>query len=212
MVSNESDGEGGTNDRNEGAPPERPSAMQLLADPVEYPHDSSLAKTLRLIDRYAGLVQQAALFALLFVIVLVGVVQALATKLFDHSFLWSFGVVRAGTFAIAMLGAAFASHQARHLSMDLVSRKIGPRSRQGLRIAMGTFTIFATMLLLQSGLHLVTTISSEGGAHTVPQDLLAMMIPIGCGLIIFHTFLHLLIDIDYMRRGKLQPERTPSGH
>ncbi len=35
-------------------------------------------------------------------------------------------IVRAGTFAIALLGAAFASHQGRHLSMDLVSRRLSP--------------------------------------------------------------------------------------
>ena len=39
-----------------------------------------------------------------------------------------------------------------------------------------------------------------------------MLIPVGCGLIMFHTLLHLLIDVDYLRRGKLPPERTRSGH
>ncbi len=42
--------------------------------------------------------------------------------------------------------------------------------------------------------------------------MLAAMIPIGAGLIIFHTFLHMLIDIDYILRGKLPPEKAPTGH
>src|SRR5690606_7584729 len=123
-----------------------------------------------------------------------------------------FDVVRAGTFAIAMIAAAFASHQARHLSMDLISRKISPRARLELRIVLAMFTIFATALLFNSGLHLRETVASEGGQHTIPPGVIALMIPVGCGLIIFHTLLQLLIDVDYRRRGKLPPEKAPSAH
>ncbi|MBA3393024.1 MAG: TRAP transporter small permease [Deltaproteobacteria bacterium] len=193
-------------------PPLRPSAMQLLADPEDFPDDGPFAAVLRRIDHYAGQVEQLALFGLLIVIVAIGVIQALATKLFDHSFLWSFGTVRAGTFAIAMTGAAFASHQARHLSMDLVSRKVGPRFRLGLRVGLGLFTIFATSLLLYSGIHLTSRLWGEEGVHTIPPHLIALMIPVGCILIMFHTTLHLLIDLDYLRRGKLPPEKAMTGH
>jgi hypothetical protein len=37
-------------------------------------------------------------------------------------------------------------------------------------------------------------------------------LPIGAGLISTHAFIHLLIDVDYLRRGKLMPERARSGH
>lgn len=193
-------------------PPLRPSAAQLPPGPENYPDDGPVSAGLRKIDHVAGTVEQILLFGMLVLIVAVGAIQALATKLFDHSFLWSFDVVRAGTFAIAMIGAAFASHHASHLSMDLVSRRISPRGRLVMQAVLGLFTIFAAYLLLQSGLHLRTQVASEGGNHTIPMDLVAALIPAGAGLIIFHTLLRVLIDLDYLRRGKLPPEKAPSAH
>lgn len=196
----------------EGEPPLRPSAVQLPPGPQNYPDDGPLSSGLRKVDYLVGMVEQIALFGMLALIVLVGTVQALATKLFGHSFLWSFDLVRAGTFMIAMVGAAFASHHATHLSMDLVSRWMRPRSRLAAQVVLGLFTIFAAFLLFRSGLHLRTQVASEGGNHTVPMELVAALIPAGAGLIIFHTLMRVLIDADYLRRGKLPPEKALSAH
>jgi len=195
-----------------GEPPSRPSAAVLPPGPQNYPDDGPLAARLRRIDHLAGFVQQVVLFALLAVIVLVGTFQALATKLTGTSFVWSFDVVRGCTFAIAMIGAAFASHHASHLSMDIVSRSISPRARLVAQVVLGSFTIFAAILLMKSGFHLRTQVASEGGSHTIPPDLIAAMIPIGAILIIFHTVMRVAIDADYLRRGKLPPAKAMSGH
>ena len=200
-------------DGDEKEPPPRPSALQLLADPQEYPDDGPIAGKLRLVDRYAGLLEQAALFLILIAVVITGTAQAISTKLFQKSLLWSFDIVRGGTFAIAMLGAAFASHQASHLSMDLVSRFVQARTRQIMRIVLALFTLFAAYLLLRSGLRLEERVAQEGGHRgLIPMETIALMIPIGAGMIMFHTTLRLLIDVDYLRRGKLPPEKAMTGH
>lgn len=187
--------------------------MQLLADPVLFPDDGPVAAKLRLVDRYAGLVEQVVLVATLAMVVFAGAAQAISTKVLGKSLLWSFDLVRGGTFAIALIGAAYASHQARHLSMDIVSRFISPRKRQVLRIVLGVFTIFAAYLLLSSGLRLHERVAAEGGHQAlIPISTLALMIPVGAALIMFHTLLHLLIDTDYLRRGKLPPEKAMTGH
>jgi TRAP-type C4-dicarboxylate transport system permease small subunit len=193
-------------------PPIRQSAIELMAEPTRFPDDGPLSHRLRMIDQYAGVAEQVLLFGMLATIIIIATVQALSTKLFGHSFLWSFDVVRAGTFVIAMTGAAFASRFASHLSMDVLSRFLGARRRLVLKVALGSVTIFAAGLLANAGLHIRAQVASEGGEHTVPPGLLAAMIPIGAGLIIFHTFLHMLIDIDYIVRGKLPPEKAPTGH
>ena len=227
-MSNESDGEGGASDkaaprselvvpptrpsRPSEEPPTRQSAIQLMADPALFPDDGPFAQRLREIDKLAGVAEQVLLFGLLALMILVAAVQILATKLFGESFLWSFDIVRAGSFAIAMGGAALASRYASHLSMDVVSRLLSRRNRLALRVVLGFVTIFAAALLLYSGLHVVEEKRGLGGDHTVPLPLLAAMIPIGSGLIIFHTLLHVLIDIDYLARGKLPPEKVPTGH
>jgi TRAP-type C4-dicarboxylate transport system permease small subunit len=196
----------------EGEPPARPSATQLPPSTDNYPDDGPVAGTLRRVDHYAGIAEQALLFGLLLFSVLIGAIQALASKLFGHIFPWSFDMVRGATFAMAMLGAAYASHHASHFAMDIVSRVISARSKLVLQLLLGLFTIFAAYLLLKSGLRLRAQVATEGGDHTIPIDLLAAMIPAGCGLIMFHTFLRVLILGDYLRRGKLPPEKAPSAH
>lgn len=194
-------------------PPQRPSAMQFLADPITYPDDGPVASKLRLVDHYAGLIEQIVLFGILAAVVLTGAAQAISTKVFQQSLLWSFDVVRGGTFAIALIGAAYASHQARHLSMDVVSRFISPGKRQVLRIVLGLFTVFAAYLLFASGLRLHERVAAEGGHRgAIPIETIALMIPVGSALIMLHTLLHVLIDVDYMRRGKVVPEKAPTGH
>jgi len=196
----------------DGEPPARPSATQLPPSAENYPDDGPVAGTLRKIDHVAGTAEQIVLFGLLVLSVLVGAIQALASKAFDHIFPWSFDVVRAATFAMAMIGAAYASHHASHFAMDIVSRSINPRARLVLQLLLGLFTIFAAYLLLKSGLHLRAQVATEGGEHTIPMDLVAAMIPAGAGLVIFHTLLRVLIGADYLRRGKLPPEKAPSAH
>lgn len=187
--------------------------MQLLAGPVVYPDDGPVAGKIRQIDHWAGLIEQAVLFAIFAAVVFTGTAQAISTKLFQKSLLWSFDIVRGGTFAIAMLGAAFASHQASHLSMDLVSRFVHARTRQIMRIVLALFTLFAAYLLLRSGLRLEERVAQEGGHRgLIPMETIALMIPIGAGMIMFHTTLRLLIDVDYLRRGKLPPEKAMTGH
>ena len=98
-------------------PPSDTGAEDPFNVELTYPDDGSFSAGLRKFDRGLGLVEQALLFMILAAVVLSASAQAIGSKLFHHSFEWSFDVVRDGVFAIAMLGAAFASHQQRHLAM-----------------------------------------------------------------------------------------------
>lgn len=179
--------------------------------PVTYPDDSPLVRTLRKVDRAIGVGEQAVLFGLLNLMVVVACVEAIAERL--HSgFLWSFEVVRDSTFAIAMLGAAFATHQMRNLSMDLVSRRLPARGRLVLRIVLALFTVAVAALLVRSGLHQLGTVGEEGGDHLISTHTIVTFMPVGAVLIIVHTLLHMVIDLDYLVRGKIPPERMRSGH
>jgi TRAP-type C4-dicarboxylate transport system permease small subunit len=193
-------------------PPSRPSATQLEALPEGFPDDGPLSAKVRTADRYLGMVEQVVLVALLLAVVFVGALQALSTKLANHSFPWSFDVIRGGTFAIAMLAAAYASQQGSHISMDILTRKAPPRVRLGMRVALGFVTLFAVSLLVWMGLRMVEKLAKEGGDHTIPAHWLAMLIPIGGGLIMLHTLLRMVVDADYLVRRKLPPEKAPSAH
>jgi TRAP-type C4-dicarboxylate transport system permease small subunit len=179
---------------------------------ITYPDDGAVASALRRFDQRLGFVEQVLLFAILTAVVLSASAEAIGTKIFHHAFDWSFDVVRDGVFSIAMLGAAFASHQQRHLAMDLLSKRLTPRGRLVLRVLLAIFTIGIVLILVRSGMRLRDQVAGEVGNHLIPMGYIAALVPIGAGLIILHTAIHGAIDVAYLVRRKLPPEKMRMGH
>lgn len=186
---------------------------EAAEDPRQFPDDSRLAYWLRFADRILGTAEQALLFALLGAVVITAAAAALSDRVLGVPLgRWWFDIVRGGTFSVAMIGAVFATHQRRHLAMDLVSRRLAPRSRMVLRIVLGLFTILIAVLLRQSGKHQLDTVGAETGDHLISTRTIVWFLPAGATLIALHTLLHMVIDIDYLVRGKTPPQRMRSGH
>jgi TRAP-type C4-dicarboxylate transport system permease small subunit len=195
----------------EAASPVLPIAQ--LTEAAHFPDDGSVSGGLRRLDRALGNAEQAVLFLLLGAVVLTAATAALSDRVIGHHLgRWWFDIVRGGTFSVAMIGAVFATHQQRHLSMDLVSRRLPARGRLILRIVLALFTVVVAALLVRSGLHQLDTVGEESGEHLVSTHTIVTFMPIGAILIIVHTVLHMVIDLDYLARGKLPPERMRSGH
>jgi TRAP-type C4-dicarboxylate transport system permease small subunit len=193
------------------------AALALGAAPTSFPDDGPLARGVRAVDHALGRVEQGFVFGLLALVVLVAALAALHDRIMPHHIgRWWHYIVRGGTFATAMFAAVFATQQQRHLAMDLVSRRLSPRGRLILGVALKLLTIGVALLLFQSGLHQRSVAGgSESldllGLHIIDADIVAT-ISIGAALIALHSLLHMLIDIDYLMRGKLPPERARSGH
>jgi len=184
-----------------------------LAEAPAFPDDGPVSGWLRKADHALGVGEQAVLFVLLGAVVLTAASAALSDRLLGVRLgRWWFDIVRGGTFSVAMIGAVFASHQQRHLSMDLVSRRLPPRGRLVLRVIIALFTVFVAALLVRSGLHQLDTVGEEGGEHLISTHSIVTFMPVGAGLIIIHTLLHMAIDLDYLARRKTPPVRMRSGH
>lgn len=188
-------------------------ALPLGPELVAFPEDGVLARALRRADHGLGVAEQAVLFALLAAVVLTAAGAALSDRVLGIRLgRWWFDVVRGGTFSLAMIGAVFASHQQRHLAMDLISRRLPPRGRLVLRVILALVTVFVAALLVRSGLHQLDSVGDEAGEHLISTHAIVMFMPVGAGLIIVHTVLHMVIDLDYLARGKTPPERMRSAH
>jgi len=74
------------------------------------------------------------------------------------------------------------------------------------------FVIFVCAILAKSGWHQMAAYGTETGHHLVDAKNLVTFLPLGMAVIIAHSFLHLIIHIDYLARGKTPPERMRSGH
>ncbi|HTR50556.1 MAG TPA: TRAP transporter small permease subunit [Kofleriaceae bacterium] len=198
-------------------PPTRPSALSLQNISVGFPDDSSLSSNIRTVDEYVGKLELALLLALFAAVVIVASYSAISDHFFHSQVgLWWNFVVRKGTFAIAMLGAAFATQQQRLLAMDLVSRKISPRARLAVSLVLKLLTILLAGVLVYIGLDLHD--KGEGITHldlrifTITEKDAIAVIPIGGALIALHSLLHAVIDTDYLIRNKLPPEKARTGH
>lgn len=200
-------------------PPTRPSRLSVELEPSKFPDDGPVSGLVRTIDHYVGNIELAILLALFVSVVAVASLSALSTHIGHHQIgLWWTWVVRKGTFAIALLGAAYATQQQRLLAMDLVSRKLSPRGRLLLGIALKLFTAVLAGVLVYIGLYMHEHADHHAGPHLdltlfVLSEKDAMcVIPIGGALIVLHSLLHAAIEVDYLVRGKLLPERARSGH
>jgi TRAP-type C4-dicarboxylate transport system permease small subunit len=198
----------------------RPSAMpsrdaapiDQLAQPTTFPDDGPVSAGVRKLDYYLGIAEQALLFGILVIVVLVASTHAIKEKLTHLGLWWSADVIRGGTFTLAMVGAAYATQQQRHLAMDLISKKISPRYRLLLASAIELFTIVICAMLMYSGYRQLGAVGVETGDHLIQAKQIVVFLPVGAGLIALHAFLHLIIHLDYFARGKVPPERARSGH
>ena len=192
-------------------PSSRGSEISMDA-PITYPNDGPVSGLVRTLDNGLGLLEQGVLFFLLASVVVTASLAAIYDKvLHEHLGRWWYTVVRGGTFTIAMFGAAYATHQQRHLAMDLVSRRLSPRGRLVLGVLLKIFTIAIAALLFRSGMHQRDHVGGLGDEF-VSDKTIVTMLPIGCALIILHSLLHIVIDTDYLVRGKLPPEKARSAH
>jgi TRAP-type C4-dicarboxylate transport system permease small subunit len=193
--------------------------LSLDAIPAGFPDDGPVSSLVRSIDRYVGVIELGVLLAIFAAVVLVASLSALSEHVAHHRIgLWWNFVVRKGTFAIALFGAAYATQQQRLLAMDLVSRKLSPRGRLVLGIVLKLFTIAIAGVLVYVGLLIHDQADHATGPRldlslfVVTEKDALCVIPIGGALIVLHSLAQAIIEAEYLLRGKVLPERARSGH
>lgn len=164
-----------------------------------------LARALARFDRALGLLEQAALAALLVLIVAVAAATVLT------SLPWADELIRYGVFAMAMLGGAFATHHQRLMSVDVLSRTLSARARAILRLVLAAFTIAMTAVLFDGGLQIVTLQREAPQSGHLSTIYPALLIPVGMGLIAAHLVLQAVIELSYLAAGRLAPEPEQGG-
>lgn len=191
----------------------RESLLTIDPEPHRFPNDSKLSRIVRRIDHVVGVGEQGFVFFLLALVVIVASLAAVHDKLTtDHLGRWWHTIVRGGTFAIAMFAAVYTTQEQRHLAMDLVSRKLPPKGRMLLGLALKVLTVGICYFLFKSGRAQLKVVGtgetlSVFGMHINDIDVVTS-ISAAAVLIAFHTTLHFIIDVDYFVRGVAPPDRA----
>ncbi len=170
------------------------------------PAEPPAAHVVRLIDDGIGLGERVLIVTIFVFLVAVGFYRTFADLMWNERPLWAIEGIRVAVFAIAMVGAAFATHLKRNFNLDLLSKLFGPRGRAALRVALNLIAILAAALLCYGGWLVKKTLAREHDYELVPKWIIGWFIPIAASLIILHLVLHTIIELVYLARGEAAPE------
>jgi TRAP-type C4-dicarboxylate transport system permease small subunit len=169
--------------------------------------DSPLSAALRRFDDNLGQVERTLLFAAFIILVLTGLYRTTVDMLWGARPLWTIEIVRFAAFSIGMLGATYAAQSSRNFGLDLVSALMSHRTKAIVRIFTNLATVGAAVLLFHGG-RLVQHALTQEKQHfeVIPIWVIGWLIPACAVLIGIHVVLHLIVEIDFLRRGKTAPE------
>lgn len=150
-------------------------------------------------------IEDAFLALLLSVMVVLAPLQIVLRNVFDQSISWADPFLRVLVLWVGLLGAVAASRGDRHISIDAVSRMVGPRARIALALVTALFTMTVSAAVAwYSGQFVLDEFSFGSVAFSgIPAWLLESIIPLAFGLIAiryllraWHNGVALFRDVD----------------
>jgi TRAP-type C4-dicarboxylate transport system permease small subunit len=169
--------------------------------------DPPVSRALRTVDGWVGRAEQVALIVLGLVLVVVCLLWFVTEHWTAKPLENASADVRYGVYLMAMIGGAYAAHHRRLLSMDVINRLVHGKTRAWLRVLTTSFAILIVAIFFWYSLDLFLDTRKEATIeHWMPASAAKGAMMIGAALIGFHLIIQLVIDLDYLVRGKLPPE------
>jgi TRAP-type C4-dicarboxylate transport system permease small subunit len=190
---------------------DEPAAAKEEADTADEPKekrppDPAAVTMLRKVDDAVGRVEHILLVLFLGTLIGVGTYHSFASQVLNENAAWPFEMIRFSVFFVAMTGAALAAQRQRMISMDIVTRLLGPRRKAIARIFVGLFVVYISYLLVRGGMAVRESVIDETNFEVIRPATGLLALPVGGALIGFHYFVHTLIDILYLANGIEAPE------
>jgi TRAP-type C4-dicarboxylate transport system permease small subunit len=172
--------------------------------PVDEP---SMARSIRRFDDALGSAERGLLFAAFAVLVLTNLYRTFLSIFMHESSLKAIEVSRISAFAIGIFGAAYAAQSRRNFGLDLVSALMSARVKAVTRVFTNLAALAAAGLLFYGGRLIQDALTKEKQHYeVVPLTVVGWFIPVCALLIGIHVLLHLVIEVEYLRRGRTAPE------
>ena len=106
-----------------------------------------------------------------------------------------------------MVGGAYAYGRRKHLSINMLTKKLPHKQQKMLDIVIQIIVIvFAVVVMIMGGLHLVGTTSNQiSAALHLPMPYVYASIPVGGILIIFYSLIFIMEDLKEMSGKAAEP-------
>lgn len=154
-------------------------------------------------------VEAIALAICLLTMLFVAFFQVVMRNIYDVGYVWADILVRILVLWVGLLGAAVATSEARHLTIDVITKFMPPRVAQSIRVMTWVFALTICTLLARASM-LYMEMEKQGGEQSifgVPTYLTEIIIPIAFVLISFHFFLLILQGIVEVFHPTESPDR-----
>ncbi|HXG38967.1 MAG TPA: TRAP transporter small permease [Bacteroidota bacterium] len=153
-------------------------------------------KILQRLDALLNKAEGALLILLLVVMLALAFLQVILRNFFSSGLLWADIVLRHLVLWVGFLGAALATSQERHISIDAFTRFLSPRLKHAMRVVTNLFAAVVCYYLMTAS---ITFIQSEVEAGTtvladIPGWYAEIIIPIGFGLLMVHFAVRVMVD------------------
>lgn len=178
-----------------------------MAESTAFVEDPPIARVVRRADNLLGRIEQVALIVLGLFLIVVCLLWFFTENFAEQPLLHASADVRYTVYLMAMIGGAYAAHHRRLLSMDLFNRIVTGKTRAWLRIATTAFALLITAIFFWYSLDLFLDTRKEATIeHWMPASAAKGAMMIGAALIGWHLVAQLVIDLDYLVRGRTPPE------
>lgn len=160
-------------------------------------------KLLQRVDELIGRGEGALLIVLLSIMVVLSFVQVVLRNLFSESLLWGEIFLRHMVLWIGFLGAARATGEGRHITIDAFTRFLSPRMKLVARILTNAFAVTICFFLMKASLKfLADEVESGSTLHgDIPSWYSQIIIPVGFTLIIIHFLVRIVRGVHALRAG-----------
>jgi len=144
---------------------------------------------LRSIDRGLVTIEGWLLVLFLGTMVVLSFAQVVLRNVFSTGFIWADPLVRHMVLWVGFLGAAIATHEERHISIDALTRFLSPRWKAAATVAGQLFLAVVCVALVSASWTFLMEEKEAGGEIIagVPTYVALMIIPLGYLLIAIHA-------------------------
>ncbi|HEY4611898.1 MAG TPA: TRAP transporter small permease [Bacteroidota bacterium] len=154
-------------------------------------------KILQRVDALLNKVEGMLLVLFLSVMLVMAFLQVVLRNVFSFGFPWADILLRHLVLWVAFFGAALATSQERHISIDAFTRFLPERARHAARVVTNLFAAVVCYYLMTAA---ATFLQSEIDAGTVlygsvPVWYAQLIIPVGFGLLLFHFAVRVVLDV-----------------
>ena len=155
-------------------------------------------KIIRLIEDYITKIEAFFLILSLITMVLLAFFQVVLRNVFSTGFLWADTFLRYLVVWVGFFGAAMATKEERHISIEIFTKFVSPTKKTIVSIITSLFAIIVCYYMFSASLQFLFVGLPEDVVvfETIPLSYFMSIIPIGFILMIVHFVIRIITKID----------------